>query len=354
MKAFDTFVAYKFIKLLSTPFEKTDAFKLGIIDKDGNILKKRKDLINSRDKAAYPSNVYTLIWNIKKILSKIPIVKTRIGNFATAMYLLKEELGVSEDVLLEALSEYHKINKKDLLVERKAKSMSKERITLTSHLNLSKVQRLAEARGDQVLTWDKLPQDERFDIAELIYPEKDAEKISRMKWSAIDSRTKSKLKKALEDDTDGNVTMTEAIKVGDNVHLGHGTKGGTGVTGKVTKIDGNTVHIKNDEGDTFKGPLDKVTLKEARYGEAELEWDKMPEDEKYDVAELAFDDAMAKKLSKTKWSAVDRATKKRLIQTMQDETDGLVSIKESKQDDMDDMIYIVMPIQRDDHHPLYG
>ena len=40
----NAFVIYKFIKLLVTPFEKTDAFKLGIIDKDGNYLKKQKDL----------------------------------------------------------------------------------------------------------------------------------------------------------------------------------------------------------------------------------------------------------------------------------------------------------------------
>ena len=40
----DMLVAYKFIKILTTDFEDTDAFKLGVIDKDGNILKKRKDL----------------------------------------------------------------------------------------------------------------------------------------------------------------------------------------------------------------------------------------------------------------------------------------------------------------------
>ena len=35
-RAIDLFVTYRFIKLLVTPFEETDAFKLGIIDKDGN------------------------------------------------------------------------------------------------------------------------------------------------------------------------------------------------------------------------------------------------------------------------------------------------------------------------------
>ena len=35
-RAIDLFVTYRFLKLLTTPFEKQDAFKLGIIDKDGN------------------------------------------------------------------------------------------------------------------------------------------------------------------------------------------------------------------------------------------------------------------------------------------------------------------------------
>ena len=35
-RAVDLFVTYRFLKLLTTPFEKTDAFKLGIIDEDGN------------------------------------------------------------------------------------------------------------------------------------------------------------------------------------------------------------------------------------------------------------------------------------------------------------------------------
>ena len=52
--------------------------------------------------------------------------------------------------------------------------------------------------------------------------------------------------------------MGEGVKVGDTVHLGHGTKGGTGVKGKVHKIDGKMVHIKNDKGDIFKGPMNRV------------------------------------------------------------------------------------------------
>ena len=35
-RAIDLFVTYRFIKLLTTPFQKTEAYKLGIIDNKGN------------------------------------------------------------------------------------------------------------------------------------------------------------------------------------------------------------------------------------------------------------------------------------------------------------------------------
>jgi len=41
-RAIDLFVTYRFLRLLTTPFEKTDAFKFGIIDKDGNRVRQPK------------------------------------------------------------------------------------------------------------------------------------------------------------------------------------------------------------------------------------------------------------------------------------------------------------------------
>ena len=84
----DLFVAYKFIKILTTDFDKSDAFKMGIIDKNGKVLKKRREL-KGDERTAY-TIFHTLIWNLKKILMKIPGLKSKLGNYATALYLLKE------------------------------------------------------------------------------------------------------------------------------------------------------------------------------------------------------------------------------------------------------------------------
>ena len=43
-RAIDLFVTYRFLKLLVTPWKKQEAYKLGIIDKDGKALKKSRDL----------------------------------------------------------------------------------------------------------------------------------------------------------------------------------------------------------------------------------------------------------------------------------------------------------------------
>lgn len=85
----DMLVAYKFIKILTTDFEDTDAFKMGIIDKDGNILKKRKDL-KGDERTAY-TIFHTLCWNLKKIMMKVPGVRSKLGSYATALFLLKEQ-----------------------------------------------------------------------------------------------------------------------------------------------------------------------------------------------------------------------------------------------------------------------
>ena len=43
-RAIDLIITYRVVKLLVTPFEKQEAFKFGIIDKDGNVLKKFRKL----------------------------------------------------------------------------------------------------------------------------------------------------------------------------------------------------------------------------------------------------------------------------------------------------------------------
>ena len=101
-RAIDLFVTYRFLKLLSTPFEKTDAYKFGIIDEKGNRIKKPKstrpavDLSTTELKNSYPL-LHKLVFNIKKIFAKVPGLRTKVGTYAAALFLLKDTFKESVD-----------------------------------------------------------------------------------------------------------------------------------------------------------------------------------------------------------------------------------------------------------------
>ena len=100
-RAIDLFVTYRFIKLLVTPFEKTDAFKLGIIDADGKRTlepgtNKPTTLRTVEEKSAY-TVLHKLVFNIKKIFRKVPGLRTKLGTYAAALFLLKDTFKESVD-----------------------------------------------------------------------------------------------------------------------------------------------------------------------------------------------------------------------------------------------------------------
>ena len=101
-RAIDLFVTYRFLKLLTTPFEKTDAYKLGIIDEKGNRIRQEKstkpavELSTTELKNAY-TILHKLVFNIKKIFAKVPGLRTKVGTYAAALFLLKDTFKESVD-----------------------------------------------------------------------------------------------------------------------------------------------------------------------------------------------------------------------------------------------------------------
>ena len=121
-RAVDLFVTYRFLKLLTTPFEKTDAFKYGIIDKDGHRIKLPKstkpavELTTSELKNSY-TILHKLIFNIKKLFAKVPGLRTKVGTYAAALFLLKDtfkEHVEDPDMFEKEFMKYLKENKIEL------------------------------------------------------------------------------------------------------------------------------------------------------------------------------------------------------------------------------------------------
>ena len=92
-RAVDLFVTYRFLKLLVTPWKKQDAYKLGIIDDKGKNLIKSKDFEKEEQRTAY-TLLHRLVFNINRIMQKIPFVRSQLGTYATALFLLKEKYNI--------------------------------------------------------------------------------------------------------------------------------------------------------------------------------------------------------------------------------------------------------------------
>lgn len=92
-RAGDLYYTFRFVKLLATPFEETDAFKLGIIDADGK--RTSKQLSTGEEKTAF-TTFHRLVFNIKKLLAKAPGGKSKLASYAAALFLLREKYDLSD------------------------------------------------------------------------------------------------------------------------------------------------------------------------------------------------------------------------------------------------------------------
>ena len=86
----DNLIAYRILKMLVTNFEDTEAFKLGIIDAKGKNIRKANTLQTSKERDAY-TYLNRLVFNMKKIINKIPGGENRIKSLVAALWLVKEQ-----------------------------------------------------------------------------------------------------------------------------------------------------------------------------------------------------------------------------------------------------------------------
>ena len=94
-RAVDLFVTYRFLKLLVTPWKKQEAYKQGIIDANGKALKKARDLGTEAERESF-TLLHRLVFNCKRIMQKIPFVRSQLGTYATALFLHKEHYKIED------------------------------------------------------------------------------------------------------------------------------------------------------------------------------------------------------------------------------------------------------------------
>ena len=123
-RGIDFLITYRVVKLMVTPFEKQPAYALGIIDKNGKVLKKAKTLKTGKEREAY-TLLHRFVFNLKRIMNKEGL-GSRLGSFAVALALSKSitfaissfivvwSSGCSEIELSEQLSD--RLDKLDLVL----------------------------------------------------------------------------------------------------------------------------------------------------------------------------------------------------------------------------------------------
>jgi hypothetical protein len=103
-RVMDNLMAYRILHMIVTPFDETDAFKLGIIDKEGNALVDTSALKGGEKRDAY-TYLHRLVFNIKKIINRLPGGESKIKNIVSALFLFKECYESDTQNITEALIE---------------------------------------------------------------------------------------------------------------------------------------------------------------------------------------------------------------------------------------------------------
>ena len=206
-RAIDLFVTYRFIKLLVTPFEKMEAYKLGIVDKDGRRtgpLNKygqidiKANPLNTIDKKNAYTVLHKLVFNIKRIFSKVPGLRTKLGTYAAALFLLKDTFKESvddPDMFEKEFMKYLKENDIELDNEISeevigfGEILPKGEYVLVNDILNKEEEELSAKKGDKVIAFDDEPPIDTV-LGVEIFP-------------VIHDKTKEKIYVSLEDIKDG-------------------------------------------------------------------------------------------------------------------------------------------------------
>ena len=112
-RAADLGYTFRFIRLMVMDWKDWDAYKLGLIDENGKRNKSVR-LDDDEKKSAYTPFI-RLAANIKRLIANVPGGGSKLGSFASALFLIKEKVGTKG---LEKICEKFNIDVLDFLNEK--------------------------------------------------------------------------------------------------------------------------------------------------------------------------------------------------------------------------------------------
>lgn len=188
--AVDFVVLYSFLKKLTTPFEQWDAYKLGIIDDEGKVLRKRATLTEPDERRAF-TLFDILVLNIKKMVHKLPGGKSRLATFIAGLFLIKEQTNIeyasNEDILYEAFMDFYDIVfsdpklKKEVELLMRHPALDLDEDAPTTSVSAGGVAGLTVATGGPIISKDTLKKIKRKNFNEYLEERSDAEQQDYIK-----------------------------------------------------------------------------------------------------------------------------------------------------------------------------
>ena len=170
LRAGDFFYTLRFLRLLTTPWNKTNAFKEGIIDDKGKVIKKPE---TSKEKAVY-NTFHRLVYNLKRLLNKLPFGRSTIASYAAALFLIKEESNMSDVAMRKVMLEVTGVDiKKTDLTEytenqwylTEEGNIQESTYTLTNDIALPSTGEILALKNTKVIVKEHSPIDTVFGIS---------------------------------------------------------------------------------------------------------------------------------------------------------------------------------------------
>ena len=122
-RVIDSLIVFRILKMLTTDFKKTPAYKFGFIDSNGNRIKTLPDpnnknqMLKNDPKTKEEKNSLTplhkLVFNLKKLIRMVPFGKTAFASYAVALALLKEETNLDSEQTDQLYEDFYKLLKEE-------------------------------------------------------------------------------------------------------------------------------------------------------------------------------------------------------------------------------------------------
>ena len=126
-RVIDSLIVFRILKMLTTDFKKTPAYKFGFIDSNGNRIKFIPDPNNpnqnlkndpqTKEEKSSLTPLHRLVFNLKKLIRMVPFGKTAFASYAVALALLKEQTNLDSEQTDQLYEDFYRLLKDEDVLE---------------------------------------------------------------------------------------------------------------------------------------------------------------------------------------------------------------------------------------------